>query len=226
MLWAHALAETAATVFPPVSAQVEAHVAGMVEAELRRLYGGHAKDNYGKAKARFDAVAADFVAAAQTVDIEAPAADVVGWDDAQRAAWTAAATLATQIDAELPILTTAASLAGVKDVDTDPVVLALCIDTSGAAADRRRPLWAAWDDATGRRCGRWSALHAAGLTIRACDLGAFAAYRRPEPIQRLMVPARNAPVGVYEERTWDPETQPPPEPPARGLIPGKRMVAR
>ena len=78
------------------------------------------------------------------------------------------------------------------------MLLSLCVDTSG---HDRQQLWDAWDVdevqaavqaqanqgftvqvPRQRRCGRWSALWSAGITIRAADLDAYEPYGRTDPV--------------------------------------------
>lgn len=94
------------------------------------------------------------------------------------------------------------------------LTLALCVDPSGH--DRQR-VWDAWDAvelqsqaasraAQGytvdagrpRRCGRWSALWQAGITIKAADLDSYQPFGRTEPValptnDPLTEPADKAP---------------------------------
>lgn len=51
---------------------------------------------------------------------------------------------------------------------------------------RRRDLWTAFDNRD-MRCGRWSALHRAGFTIRAAKLYQVAEFRKPMPMATRQV---------------------------------------
>src|SRR5262249_22528557 len=90
----------------------------------------------------------------------------------------------------------------------DAVLIALSVNVTD---QHRRRVWEAWESTGG--CGRWSALHAAGLAIRALpadQLDAFEPYRSPKPLQEQLVPI--SPMGTYENVVVDPEDpQLPPE---------------
>jgi len=71
----------------------------------------------------------------------------------------------------------------------------------------RRRVWEAWD-ANGR-CGRWSALHARGIPIRALpNLGDFELYRLPEPVQHVQQQIAGQPRGIVKNVLVDPEDNP------------------
>jgi hypothetical protein len=219
-LHAMALAEQA---HPGQQAAVDGVVAGVIEARLRELYAPHAKDIYGKAAVRFNGVAEAFAAAASVTDVETTdAADVAAMADDQRAAWTAAAALAAELDTALSLLTVAAQLAGVDVNDETGSVVSLCVDTTTAA---KRVLWAAWD-VRGTRTGRWGALAAAGARIAAQPLETIQPFPRPAPLEHRLVPTGM--VGVYEEKILDPESPDytAPDEPNRALIPGHRLTTR
>ncbi|HYB39193.1 MAG TPA: hypothetical protein VEF72_28040 [Mycobacterium sp.] len=214
---------------PPIQARVDGTVAAAVEQKLRELYAGHAETNYHTAQTRFDAIAADFVAAANAVDVEA-AADMVTAPDDQRTAWTQAATLASRLDAILPTLVVACELAGTHIDDETGSLLAMCINTTD---QDRRALWAAWESQDGR-CGRWAALVKLATIPAAENLADIAPYDRPREIEYRLEPEPGAPHGTYLTVSYDPEKPESPEnrPPAepdRAMIPGvpprRRMVA-
>jgi hypothetical protein len=187
-----------------------------------RALAAHAERNYATAQSRFDAIAADFVAAANTVEVEADAASLYTAGDEQRTAWTRAATLATQLDATLPVLVLAAELAGVHPNNEDRSLLTLAVSPVDMG---RRELWAAWETTDGRT-HRWGALHRLGATIRAAALGDAVPYRRPRELEHRLTPTNR--YGVYETTIHDPESpgyQPPAEP-ERAMIPGGRVFIR
>jgi hypothetical protein len=223
MLYAHVLAETA---LPHFQAIVDNTVAAAIETKLRELYAPAAQGIYAKAAERFNQAAQAFTdAAAATDTATTDAGAVAAMTDEQTQAWADAPTLAVQLGNALPILTTAAELAGKTVNPDDGGTLALCIDTAGA--DKRR-LWAAWETETGR-CGRFGALYAAGAKIRACpDLDTFAPYVRPKPLEVRREPEPGAPRGYYRDVVHDPEAPGyrPPAEPEQTMIPGKRLIAK
>jgi hypothetical protein len=218
-----AIAERVGHTMTGIQADVDQAVAGAVEARLRKLYEPAAAGNDDKAAARFDTVAQAFTDAARVTDVETTdAAEVAAMDDTQRHAWTHAAALAAQLDDLLPILQTAAQLAGVDVNDENGSLLAACVHTDGTG---KRPLWAAWDTRD-TRTGRWGQLAATGAQIRAATLETITEYPRPKPLEHRMIPTKT--YGVYEEKIFDPESPDytSPEQPQRAMIPGKRLLAR
>jgi hypothetical protein len=227
MLFAHAVSEAAAKTFPNVAAQVDQEVAGIVEAKLLELYKPHAATAFKAAATRFNEAAAAFIAAAHAVNIEADAADMVAADDEARTAWVSAPQYAAQLDSLVPLLTVTAQLAGVDITEVHGQMLTLCVDVAGM---HRRELWQAWDE-KGGRTRRWGALTRLGARIRGADLSDVVAYRRAHEVQTRLEPQPGQPRGVYETVVYDPELPPsstnrPPTEPEKGLIPGKRLIAR
>ena len=228
-LLAHAVAEQTGIDMPGIQAKVDQHVYGVIEAKLRALWATHAKTAYQAAANAFTDAAHAFTAAAHATNVDTTDAAVVAhMSTEQTAAWAAAPTLAAQLDAALPVLVTAAQLAGKTVDDETGGTLALCVDTTNAD---KRALWAAWETETGR-CGRWAALTARGegsppATIRALeDLDTFAPYPRPRPLEVRREPEPGAPPGFYRDVVHDPEAPgyQPPDEPQRTMIPGKRLT--
>ncbi len=183
------------------SSQNVASVTNDVKARITRrlfdLYAPVAESNYAKAAQTFDHWAAVFTAAASAVDPESPAEDIVALDDDQRHAWTVAQEAKFQLSASLEVLKAAAKLCGHDNADSREYGPPLACDTSG---HHRRRLWEAWDTTEGRT-GRWGALHAMGVTLRAAPLGAIEPYRLPQPMEE-----RWQKVGVGHQRVVvDPE---------------------
>jgi hypothetical protein len=216
-LHAHALAETAN---PMQQANVDNAVAHAVEARLLDLYRPAAHANFEKAGTRFTDAATAFTDAANVIDPDAPATDIVGAPDDQRAAWSAAEALAAQLDATMPILTVAAELAGTHIDNEDGSLLTLCVSPIDMG---RRALWEAWVTKDGR-CGRWSALHRIGAHIRAANLEDAQPYRQPRDIEYRQRQIAGAPRGYYETIVVDPEEPGyQPEQPELGMIPGRML---
>ncbi|WP_197498953.1 hypothetical protein, partial [Mycobacterium sp. E3298] len=218
LLHALALAETAS---PQSQAEVDNRVASVVERRLLELYRPHAGDIYQQVVDQFDSAATAFADAAATTDVEASAASVVNARDEQRAAWTAAEAGAAKLDALLKLLATAAALAGIKDAFTNAALIGLAVDATGL---HRRRVWEAW--LAEGRCGRWSALHRVGATLRAADLGSFAAYDEPVPVEVRTEQVAGAPLGTYRTTRHDPyDPGYKPAPKAERVMIGGRMAA-
>jgi hypothetical protein len=198
-LWALAAGQAAAT-----SIHRATVANGVRAAVLRRLYALYeptAGDNWTAAADLFDKAAAAFTKAADTVDPEAPATAVMGEPEKVRKAWTEAEFLVHDIDAAIPVLSAAAALCGIPADGSRESAVALTLDTTG---HKRRYVWTAWET-TGTRCGRWSALHAAGVTLRAARTAEDAApYRKPKPVETRQVPVGR---GRWEYREIDPEDE-------------------
>lgn len=144
-------------------------VVDAILAKLQAIYADAAQDNYSKAGAQFNATATAFSSAASVVDCETSAVQMVNRPEVERTAWTQAEALAARLTTLLPVLATAASLAGLDgidpDVPDDTILLPLVVDTTGL---HRRRLWECWTTKDGDgRTGTWGALAALGATIRA-----------------------------------------------------------
>lgn len=140
---------------------------------LRDINAAVAADNYALLAKRFDKLAADFTAATTTVDVEADPATLISAPDRERKTWIEAELLAQQLTEAVPGLRAAAMLAGIADVRGD-AVLALVADPPDALSGLQT--WTAWFSKG--RCGRWAALIAAGIKIRAAKLDEFKPYTR------------------------------------------------
>ncbi|KUI42315.1 hypothetical protein AU197_14470 [Mycobacterium sp. IS-1590] len=175
-LRAQALAE--ATALPPAEAQVTASVRAAVLARLRDIYAPHAQPNYQQLAESFTNTATKLAAAMRVIDPDTEPDQIVTADSKCRTAWSDAQQLAAQLNATLPALVAAATLAGIR-ANTDEVLIPLTADTSGL---HRRQVWEAWNTTDGRT-GRWGALIRLGATIRAADLDNITAYRKAKPLE-------------------------------------------
>jgi hypothetical protein len=191
-----------------MSPKIIAHVRGAVARRMVEAYSAVAVENYAKVAKLFDAEAAKFVACAEAVDVDADGAEIVDRPDKVRKAWLDAEKHAHHLTKLLPALAAAASLAGLpesahRDIGgRDAVLVPLCVDVT---RPHRRKVWEAWSTKH-TRCGRWSALHAANVPIRALpsdQLDAFEPYRKAMPLQEQLVPI--SPMGTYQNITVDPE---------------------
>lgn len=198
-LRAGALAETQAT--PQESATVTNVLRTAVVRRLRDLYAPHAEPNYLAVATLFDAQADKFTRAAAIVDPESDPADLITADVKTRTAWTDASLAAVELDRLVPVLQSAADLAGTS-TDRPETLFALIADPGEV---HRRTAWEAFNT-SGGRCGRWAALLAAGITLRACNpLAALAPYRQPKPLEERWEPVTR---GQYRRIVVDPEDQP------------------
>ena len=212
-LRAMALAEQAG---PQTVAVVNNTVVSRVQAEMVAVYEPAAAKNYATMADQFDAIAADFTAAAATVDPETPPAAMVLAPDDHRTAWADAERHAHRLDQILPALAAAAQLAGTRlhtgdgswfDAPADPgALLALALDPEGC---QRRNLWGAWLLYTGRT-RRWGAVLAAGATIRAHRGDELTRYREPRPLEYRQEQILGRPRGIVRQVTVDPEDEPVP----------------
>jgi hypothetical protein len=221
-LRAMALAEQAG---PQTVASVNNTVVARVQAEMVAAYEPVAATNYATIADQFDVIAADFTAAAATVDPETPSADMVLAPDDHRTAWSDAERHAHRLDATLIALAAAAQLAGTRlhsgdgfwyEAPADPgALLALALaDSEGC---NRRTLWSAWQVDTGRT-RRWGAVLAAGATIRAHRGDTLTPYREPKPLQYKQEQIPGQPRGFVRQVTVDPEAK---QLPAEEPIPGR-----
>lgn len=170
-------------------AAVTQRVQALVHGQLQALYEPVSKSNYKLAASRFDAAAKRFAAYAHAVDVEADGEALVTLNAAAREGWLEAPGAAAELEAALRPLFAAAALAGAPDdiafiggaTDIVTTEFQIAIATDPGKAHRRR-VWEAWHHKGGRsRTGRWGALLAHGVTIRAAsDPSGAGAYSRPE----------------------------------------------
>jgi hypothetical protein len=183
-LRARALAETGA--LPTTIGQLNTEVSAHIYEGMLAAYNKCAKTNYTKVSSQFDAAARDFVSAANVVNPETPADQLVTADEPLRRAWSDALVHAARLDHTSDMLCHAAELCGVN-VGWQPFDggrLALVADP---AATSRADLFKAWTTTTGR-AGRWAALLKAGATIRAATLEDFAPYHPDDDKPKTVEP--------------------------------------
>ena len=174
-----------------------------VHGRMVEIYRPHAERAYRTIAKRFDSAAAAFVNAAKLVDVEADAATLVRAPQRDRDAWFAAPTLAGACDDWLAVLMAAGRLAGTPAADDDTEIeITLTVDAKWL---HRRRVWEAWN-ATGRRAGRWSALHTLGAEIRAHGKPErLEPYRAPKPLEMRWTQGVH---GGGEKLIIDPEDNP------------------
>ena len=162
--------------------------------EMLAAYGKVAQGNYRLAAAKYENAAKKFCAAADHIDPEVNSDVLVTATSAARSAWMDAPALAADLEENYRILCAAASLAG-----ADPDVCVIGVNTPvdlaevqiGLGCDpgktHRRKVWAAFVK-TGGRTGRWGALAALGVKLRAASDPATAHYSRPVPLVPVTAP--------------------------------------
>lgn len=195
-LRAGALAESLAT--PQARAQVNNALRAAVGRRLRDLYQPHAAANYEQLADRFDAAAAEFTTAAALIDPETDAAAIVSAAAKVRAAWTDAELAALKLDALMPALAAAAQLCGISTTRPEALLALVC----DPADHHRRQVWEAFNTSGGRG-GRWAALTAAGISIRAHrPIATLEPYRTPQPLEERWEQTDR---GMHQRRMVDPE---------------------
>ena len=165
------------TATAPQLATVRNSVAPAAYSALRAAYAPQAVKNYTKLAEQYDAAAAEFVRLAQIIDPETDAKNLVSADEETRRAWLEAEMVAGKLDALTSILADAAILAGVN-VNSEPAMIGLLTDPRTA---HRRRVYEAWN--SNGRCGKWSALVALGVDLRAANLDEHRPYREPRPLE-------------------------------------------
>ena len=168
------LAETATA---PQLATVRNSVAPAAYAALRAAYAPQAAKNYSKIAEQYDAAVAEFVRLAGIIDPETDAKNLVSADENTRRAWLEQELIAGKLNTLSPILADAAILAG-TNVNSEPAMIGLLTDPRSA---HRRRVYEAWN--SNGRCGRWSALVALNVDLRAADLDEHRPYREPRPLE-------------------------------------------
>lgn len=168
------LAETATA---PQLAAVRNSVAPAAYAALRAAYAPQAVKNYTKLAEQYNSTAAEFVRLADIIDPETDAKNLVSADEETRRAWLEQELIAGKLDALTSILADAALLAG-TNVNSEPALIGLLTDPKSA---HRRRVYEAWNSSG--RCGKWSALVALNVDLRAADLDEHRPYREPRPLE-------------------------------------------
>ena len=165
------------TATAPQLATVRNSVAPAAYAALRAAYAPQAVKNYTKLAEQYNSTAAEFVRLADIIDPESDARNLVSADEDTRRAWLEVEMIAGKLDALAPILADAAQLAGTS-IDSKPALIGLLADPKSA---HRRRVYEAWN--SNGRCGRWSALIALDVDLRAADLDEHRPYREPRPLE-------------------------------------------
>ena len=165
------------TATAPQLAAVRNSVAPAAYSALRAAYAPQADKNYARISEQYDSAAAEFVRLAQIIDPETDAKSLVSADEDTRRAWLEQELIAGKLNTLSPILADAAILAG-TNTNGKPAMIGLLTDPKSA---HRRRVYEAWD--SNGRCGKWSALIALGVDLRAADLDEHRPYREPRPLE-------------------------------------------
>jgi hypothetical protein len=168
-------------------AAINERVQGAVLRQLEAIYQPAARENYKRAAERYNSAGKRFAIAAALVDVEATGENLIAASAGEREAWLTAPALAAELDQALHVVFAAAALCdgvpadvafatGATDLDTTEYQIALACDPHGA---HRRKTWACFAKTDGRT-GRWGALHALGVRIKAApDPASVTPYARP-----------------------------------------------
>ena len=146
-------------------------------AALRAAYAPQATKNYARVAEQYTATAQEFTRLASIIDPETDARHLVSADEDTRRAWLEAELIAGKLDTLATVLADAALLAG-TNVKSDAAMIGLLTDPRTA---HRRRVWEAWN--SNGRCGKWSALIALDVDLRAADLAEHRPYREPRPLE-------------------------------------------
>ena len=165
------------TATAPQLATVRNSVAPTAYAALRAAYAPTAVKNYARIAKEYNSTAAEFVRLAGIIDPETDARSLVSADEDTRRAWLEQELIAGKLNTLSPILADAAILAG-TNVNSEPAMIGLLTDPRSA---HRRRVYEAWN--SNGRCGRWSALVALNVDLRAADLDEHRPYREPRPLE-------------------------------------------
>ena len=216
---------------PQVLATINGTVVAAIETAMAEAIAPVAADTYRRVAELFNTAAAAFTTAAQAANPERSARDMVAADKESQNHWLAAEVNAAKLTELIPALLAAAQLTGLRidmaderineawwSAVIDPAaIFGLTVD---AGTLHRRRVWDAFNT-EGGRCGRWSALVAAGARIRAVALADYQPYRQPKPLIHRQQQILGAPMGTVRAVTIDPEdadykaTPPPPADTAR-----------
>jgi len=180
--------------------KVNTAVIAGVHAKLRDIYSRHAARIYSEVAEKFNKTAEKFAGVCSVVDVEADSRPLLSAPAEQRAAYTQAPLLATELSALLPAVQAAAYFCGAEvfGKQNEPTLLALAVD---AKAAHRRRLWTAWET-TGGNTGRWAPIIKCGAAIcAAANPATLRPYRIPAPMVEK-VEERN---GIIYHIKTDPE---------------------
>ena len=165
------------TATAPQLATVRNSVAPAAYSALRAAYAPQAVKNFAKLAEQYNSAAAEFVRLADIIDPETDAKNLVSADEDTRRAWLEQELIAGKLDSLAPILADAATLAG-TNTNGKPALIGLLTDPKSA---HRRRVYEAWN--SNGRCGKWSALIALDVDLRAADLDEHTPYREPRPLE-------------------------------------------
>lgn len=148
-----------------------------IAAALIQEYATTAEANIKVIADQFDTEYARFLELASAIDPETPPERLVGQPMEVQTAWLESAEVSARLDTLLRALKAAVGLAGIRNLDNDAEIS--LVAPTDAVGMHKRAVWDAWK--TDGRCGRWSALAAADIEIRAIrSAGEFKRLAKPE----------------------------------------------
>lgn len=192
-LRARALAEATDA---PRRADIDNAVTRELEAALRREYATTSEKNYTLLASRWNDTATQFTAAHEAAPATSDPATLITKSTTTREAWVLGQSLALVLTSELPLLITAAKLAGATlGHDNDSIGLVITADGL-----QRRHVWEAWAGEN-----RWTELLNLGATLHAKPLNDYTRYAEPKPLEWVQVHSNAAGVGGFRQVQLDPE---------------------
>lgn len=192
-LRARALAEATDA---PRRADIDNAVTRELEAALRREYATTAEKNYNHLAKQWNDTARKFTQAHEAAPATSDPASLITQDAKTREAWVLGQSLALTLSSELPLLITAAKLAGATlGHDNDSIGIVITADGL-----HRRRIWEAW---TGEN--RWTELLNLGATLHAKLLDQYEKYAEPKPLEWVQVHSNSTGVAGFRQVQLDPE---------------------
>jgi hypothetical protein len=172
MLELHSLAIGVAASTSIHRATVRNAVLETINRSLVEEYAKTAHANFGTLRQLFNKHAKNYTAAHTIVPATTNAAELVTASDKVRNAWAQAQTLGPTMNNLVPLLITAAELAGIRFTHPNQPI-ALVADVTGL---HRRRAWEAYAQG-------WTALLELGATLTVCALEEYEDYAEPAPME-------------------------------------------
>ena len=175
--------------------------------ELRAEFNKSTEANYEVARQAYNKAAAALVKALEVVDPDTDPAALMSAPEASRKAWASIDVLTAEVEQAADRLAIAARHLGI-DMAASGAQFALTCNAQGHEADKRRAVWAAWDEANGRG-GRWAAMHRLGVRLEAPKASEHKPYRRPKPYETRYIHSAGSGFSGLRQVEYDPETNTP-----------------
>ncbi|PPJ03334.1 hypothetical protein C5E51_28090 [Nocardia nova] len=156
---------------------IKGEVRRRIAVALIKEYATTAEANIQTIADQFDTAYARFLELASAIDPETPPERLVGQPMEVQTAWLESAEVSARLETLLRALKAAVGLAGVHNLNNDAEVS--LVAPTDAVGMHKRAVWDAWN--TDGRCGRWSALAAADIEVRAIrSAGEFKRLAKPQ----------------------------------------------